>query len=192
MFMSTSEIPTSFYFQIIIIIVAAASAIAAWATRHYARKGFHFNALIKAFELLNDNAHRNARIRLYTVAGVEDADKRRAYLMDLGLKKDALETIVPESQNIVLADLDQLGTLVKNGLVPEKEFLDVYWNTIISSYEVLQGERKTKLFVNFEDLYKRANNYKKPDVPLEKQIFHSSSSEITFHTNKKSGSPIIQ
>ena len=83
----------------------AAAAIAVWATRHYARKGFHFNALIKAFELLNDNAHRNARIRLYTVAGVEDADKRRAYLMDLGVKKDALETIRPRISKYSLGRL---------------------------------------------------------------------------------------
>jgi hypothetical protein len=53
--------------------------------------------------------------------------------------------IVPESQNIVLADLDQMGTLVRNGLVPEKEFLEVYWKTVISCYEVLKEEEKTKL-----------------------------------------------
>ena len=105
------------------------------------------------------------------------------------MREDALKTIVPQSQNIVLADMDQLGTLVKDGLVPEKELLDVYWNTIISCYEV-QCEEKTKLFVNFEDLYKRASNYKKPNVPLEKEMFHSSTSGITFHTNKKRGSPI--
>jgi hypothetical protein len=187
---SISENPTYLYLQIITITVAAASAIAAWATRHYARKGFHFNALIKAFELLNDNAHRNARIRLYRVAGVENPAERRGYLMDLGVREDALRTIIAESQNIVLADMDQLGALVKDGLVPEQEFLDVYWNTIISCYEVLQAEEKTKLFVNFEDLYRRASNYKKPNVPLEKEMFSSSSSGITFHTNKKSGSPI--
>ena len=43
---------------------------AAWVRRYYAKKGLQFNALIKAFELLNDNAHRNARIRLYRVSQV--------------------------------------------------------------------------------------------------------------------------
>ena len=58
------------YLQIITIIVVVASTSAAWVRRYYAKKGLQFNALIKAFELLNDNAHRNARIRLYRVSQV--------------------------------------------------------------------------------------------------------------------------
>jgi hypothetical protein len=41
----------------------------------------------------------------------------------------------------VLSDLDQMGTLVKKGLIQEKAFLDVYWNTVISCYEVLKDEK---------------------------------------------------
>jgi hypothetical protein len=48
-----------------------------------------------------------------------------------GVKPEALRTIIPESQNIVLSDLDQMGTLIKNGFVRQEEFLDVYWNTQI-------------------------------------------------------------
>jgi hypothetical protein len=81
-----------------------------------------------------------------------DEAMRRAYLKELGVKDEALKTIIPESQNIVLADLDQIGTLVKNGLVPEKEFLEVYWNTVVSCYKVLEEDDKTELYVNFKEL----------------------------------------
>jgi hypothetical protein len=168
------------YLPIITIFVIGASAVAAWFTRHYTKKSFHFNALIKAFELLNDNAHRNARIRLYKVAGVNDRDKRRTLLKELGVKNEALDTIIAESQNIVLADLDQMGTLVKNGLILEKEFLNVYWNTIISCYEVLKEEKKTELYANFRDLYNMAKEYKITYTPLEKEIFGPDTSEIMF------------
>jgi hypothetical protein len=67
--------------QLITIIVAVVSAFIAAITFHYtrryARNTFHFTALVKAFELLNHNAHRNARIRLYRVAGVKDISLRR-------------------------------------------------------------------------------------------------------------------
>jgi hypothetical protein len=169
------------YLPIITIIVLVASAAAALATYYYAKKAFHFNALIKAFELLNDNAHRNARIRLYRVAGVENPIMRRAYLKELGVKDEALETIIPESQNIVLADLDQMGTFVKKKLVPEKEFLDVYWNTVISCYDTLKSEKKIELYLDFKDLYDSAVKHRKTSIPLEKEIFGPNASLITFH-----------
>jgi hypothetical protein len=168
------------YLPIITAIITGASAAAAWFTRSYAKKSFHFNAFVKAFELLNDNAHRNARIRLYRVAGVEDYEKRNALLKELGVKDESLKTIIPESQNIVLADLNQMGTLVKNGLILEEEFLDVYWNTVISCYEVLKDEEKTKLYADFKDLYDRANRHKRTNVPLEKDVFGSSASMMEY------------
>jgi hypothetical protein len=173
------------YLTIITIIVAAISAGAAWTTYHYAKNAYHFNALIKVFDMLNDNAHRNARIRLYRVNGVRDEDMRRAYLKELGVKDEALKTIIPESQNIVLADLDQIGTLVKNGLVPEKEFLEVYWNTVVSCYKVVEEDGKTKLYVNFKELYDRAGTYIKNDVSLESQVFGPNASRITFHKRER-------
>jgi hypothetical protein len=91
-----------------------------------------------------------------------------------------LDTIIPESQNIVLSDLDQMGTLVKKKLVSEKDFLDVYWNTVISSYEVLKGENKTSLYVNFKDLYNMACKYRVTNTPLEKDIFGPNSPRIEY------------
>ncbi len=169
------------YLPIITVIVLVASAAAALATYYYAKKAFHFNALIKAFELLNDNAHRNARIRLYRVAGVDDPIIRRAYLKELGVKDESLDTIIPESQNIVLADLDQMGILVKKKLVPEKEFLEVYWNTVVSCYDTLKNEEKIKLYLNFKDLYDRADKHRMARIPLENEIFGPNASSITFH-----------
>jgi hypothetical protein len=52
-----------------------------------------------------DKLQRNERIRLYRVAGVENPIMRRAYPKELGVNDEALETIIPESQNIVLVDL---------------------------------------------------------------------------------------
>jgi hypothetical protein len=165
---------------IIAAAITAASAFVAWATGRYAKKTYQFNALIKAFELLNDNAHRNARIRLYRTAGVTDSTMRDAYLKELGVKPEALKTIIPESQNILLADFDQMGTLIKKGFILQKDFLDVYWNTVVSSYEVLKDEEKTELYQNFKDLYDKAT-HKKENIPLEKEIFGPRASKIVFH-----------
>ena len=52
--------------------------------------------MIKAF----DNEHRNARIRLYRVVGIEDLTKREAYLKELGVKDESLKTIIPQSQKL--------------------------------------------------------------------------------------------
>jgi hypothetical protein len=114
-----------------------------------------------------------------------DEAMRRAYLKELGVKDEALKTIIPESQNIVLADLDQIGTLVKNRLVPEKEFLEVYWNTVVSCYKVLEEDDKTELYVNFKELNTRSCIYMKDGVPLESEVFGPKASRITFHKRER-------
>lgn len=77
-----------------------------------------------------------------------------------------------------------MGTLVKKGLIQEKAFLDVYWNTVISCYEVLKDEEKTRLYTDFKDLYDRANEYKNKykryNVLLEKDVFGPSASMIEY------------
>lgn len=131
---------------------------------------------LKAFEILNDNAHRNARIRLYRAAEIPDEAAKNAHLRALGVEDKHLRTIIKESENIVLADFDQMGTLVKNKLLPVNEFLKVYWNTIISSYEVRYTNDKKVLYKDFEFHYtkaKKVRDKKDPNkqIPLEKEIY---------------------
>jgi hypothetical protein len=50
------------------------------------------------------------------------------------------------------------GTLVNNKLLAVDEFLKVYWNTIISTYEVLSYTNdKRDLYVDFKFLYTEAH-----------------------------------
>jgi hypothetical protein len=70
--------------------------------------------------------------------------------------------------------------------------VDIYWNTVISCYEVLKadkvakGEEKIKLYLNFEDLYDMAVKHKKTNnIPSEKGIFGPSASRITSHKKEQ-------
>jgi hypothetical protein len=133
--------------SVIGIVISVASAIIASLSLFYNYKMNKLNSLVKAFEILNHNAHRNARIRLYRAAEIPNETAKNAHLKALGVEDKHLRTIIKESENIVLADFDQMGTLAKNKLLPVDEFLNVYWNTIISSYEVRYTNNK-KLFYN--------------------------------------------
>ena len=166
----------TFGFSVITIAIAVASAIVAILSFHYNSKMNKLNSLVKAFEILNDNAHRNARIRLYRVAELPHHHRQEAHLRSLGVEDKDLRTIVGESENMVLADFDQMGTLVKNKLLPVNEFLNVYWNTIISTYEIIYTNDKRDLYKDFEFLYTKAKNLrdeKDPNkqIPLEKEIY---------------------
>jgi hypothetical protein len=173
-------------FFVITTAISAASAIAASLSFYYNNKMNKLNSLVKAFEILNDNAHRNARIRLYRAAEIPNEAAKDAHLTALGVKKEALRTIIKESENIVLADFDQMGTLVNNKLLPVNEFLKVYWNTIISTWEVLSYTNdKRDLCVDFKFLYTEANKVrgeKDPykQIPLEKEVYREKL-EVKVH-----------
>ena len=73
---------------------------------------------------------------------------------------------------MVLADFDQMGSLIENKLIPKDPFLQAYWNTIISSYEVLEVSKEKRDFYNhFKDLYSKSKSFQKGDIVLEKDIY---------------------
>jgi precorrin-3B methylase len=74
-------------FFVITTAISAASAIAASLSFYYNNKMNKLNSLVKAFEILNDNAHRNARIRLYRAAEIPNEAAKDAHLTALGVKK---------------------------------------------------------------------------------------------------------
>jgi hypothetical protein len=41
-------------------------------------------------------------------------------------------------QDIVRSDFNQMGSLINNGLLPEKSFLEQYYNTILISWKALE------------------------------------------------------
>jgi hypothetical protein len=174
---------------VITTVIAVASAIVAFLSFYYNNKMNKLNSLVKAFEILNNNAHRNARIRLYRAAEIPNENAKDAHLRALGVKDEALITIIKESENIVLADFDQMGTLVKNNLLPVDEFLKVYWNTIISTYEIRYTNDKRDLYKDFEFLYtkaKKVRDEKDPDkhIPLEKEIYREKL-EVKVQCNQQ-------
>jgi hypothetical protein len=63
--------------------------------------------------------------------------------------------------------------------------LYVYWNTVVSCYEVLREENKTRLYVNFKDLYNLACEYRITDTPLEKEVFGPNASRIEYLKGKQ-------
>jgi hypothetical protein len=40
-------------------------------------------------------------------------------------------------QDMVRADFNQMGSLINNGLIPERPFLEQYYNTILISWKAL-------------------------------------------------------
>ncbi len=140
----------------------------------------------KIFEVLNDNAHRNARIRLYIAAKNyykfrSTDDKKEIEECGTKLKKVVVDKdptiLIPESANIVLSDFDWLGALVKNSLINEQDVLKIYWNTIISSYDVLtEDKEKIGFYPDFGYLCSKAISYRNKidqyqQKPLEKDLY---------------------
>jgi len=128
-------------------------------------------ALIEVFKLLNDNAHRNARRRVHRLRNASSIEQKREILYDMNAcRKDDLdpkiEAIHTESKEIVKADFEQIGALVKQQLVPQDDFIEIYWHTIILSWNDLDGEiKKMKVanpsyMRNFGDLKIKADEYR--------------------------------
>lgn len=79
------------------------------------------------------------------------------------------EDEIPNNAAMVRADIDELGLLVKNGLIPKDVFLSAYWNTVIISWKALKDniaeERKRRRYPQymsfFEELCGEADYYAK-------------------------------
>ena len=52
----------------------------------------------------------------------------------MGVEKDDLlrkEAILKESKEIVKADFDQIGSLLKNNEISKDEFIKIYWHEVL-------------------------------------------------------------
>ena len=127
------------------------------------------------FQLLDDNAHRNARRRIVNLYN-ETIDKRRERILRLMgvrpediLRKDAL---MKESEEIVKADFDQIGALITNKEIPEMDFIVIYWHEILRCWLVLENDIKNirtslndnEYMKNFEKLKLIAEKYSKNKI----------------------------
>lgn len=123
------------------------------------------SALLEVFKLLNDEDARNYRkflfMDLYYREHNEQSSRNPEQFDELAQK--------------VRADFDQVGSLVREKLVPKNAFLRVYWDTTIRSWNALHtnvmNERNvrnnTTYMENFEWLNRKANEYKARHHPNE-------------------------
>jgi len=162
------------------IIGAIATAVGVGVTIitiHYQRKQYKFSSLIEAFKLLNDANHREARTVTYGKFK-NKPDIRSSTIREALAKHGNADILIEEFQGMVRADFDQMGSLVKNRLLPEKAFLDVYWETVLDSWRSLENDIKEErekrhnpaYMKNFEELKSKAEAYRKntyPDIHTE-------------------------
>jgi hypothetical protein len=125
---------------------------------HYQKKRQELGAILEAFRILNNNEHRSARQLVYSAAKQYDEGMKDIF-------KNS--TIIQNSAAMVRADMDQIGLLVINGLIPRDLFLSPYLNTVIICWKALkdhiEDERKERRYPRymkyFETLYEDAERY---------------------------------
>jgi hypothetical protein len=123
-----------------------------------------FTGLIEIFKLLNGKEQREARAMLF--------EAYRKY------KESGDDSIFDtefyrESVNRTLSDFNEVGALVRKGLVSTSLFLDVYWNITLRSWnasKVIIYNRRTSrnyddYMINFEVLARDAERYRKKYSP---------------------------
>lgn len=101
------------------------------------RRNEQRHSLAYVFRLLNDNAHRNTRRTIYNLYEEKDHRRRKKILRVMGVKEEDLgrmDAIQKESAEIVKADFDEIGSLIENKSVPEKEFLKRYSLEVLKSW----------------------------------------------------------
>lgn len=126
-----------------------------------------FAAYVQIFTLLNDNGHRNARrriVNLYT--DKTDPDRWKTLELMNATRGEYNPNFVNsnylESREIVKADFNQIGSMLKIGNIVEPEdVLKVYWLEILKCYRALQRyiDQDKKSMENFEYLRRLAEKY---------------------------------
>jgi hypothetical protein len=125
-----------------------------------------FTALLQIFQLLDNNAHRNARRRIIDLYTDEsntdkwDTLKRMNVTKEEHINENFINSNYLESREIVKADFNQIEALIKSGLSPE-EFLKSYWLEVLKCYKALEDYRDERSMEYFNDLMKRAEEYRK-------------------------------
>ena len=123
-----------------------------------------FAGLIEIFKLLNGKEQREARAMLF-----------EAYRKYKETGNDSIfdDEFYKEYVNRTISDFNEVGALVKNGLVSTNLFLDVYWNITLRSWNasriIIQKRRTSRNYneymINFEVLANDAEKYKNKRFP---------------------------
>lgn len=140
-------------------------------TVYYQKRERKFDGMMEVFKLLNGTEQRESRIKLFEAYHMYKKTK------DLGIFQTE---IYREYVERTIDDMDEIGSLVRNGLVSKGLFFDVFWNTTIrcwnASKEFIGYRRSSRQFphymINFETLAKEAELYGK------KYHGHASDSSI--------------
>ena len=123
-----------------------------------------FVGLIEIFKLLNGKEQREARAMLF-----------EAYRKYKETGNDSIfdDEFYKEYVNRTISDFNEVGALVKKGLVSTNLFLDVYWNITLRSWNasriIIQKRRTSRNYneymINFEVLANDAEKYKNKRFP---------------------------
>ena len=123
-----------------------------------------FAGLIEIFKLLNGKEQREARAMLF-----------EAYRKYKETGNDSIfdDEFHKEYVNRTISDFNEVGALVKKGLVSTNLFLDVYWNITLRSWNasriIIQKRRASRNYdeymINFEVLARDAEKYKNRRFP---------------------------
>ena len=123
-----------------------------------------FAGLIEIFKLLNGKEQREARAMLF-----------EAYRKYKVTGNDSIfdDEFYKEYVNRTISDFNEVGALVKKGLVSTNLFLDVYWNITLRSWNasriIIQKRRTSRNYneymINFEVLANDAEKYKNKRFP---------------------------
>jgi hypothetical protein len=123
-----------------------------------------FTGLMEIFKLLNGKEQREARAMLF--------EAYRKY-KDTGNESIFEDEFYKEYVNRTISDFNEVGALVKKGLVSTNLFLDVYWNITLRSWNasrtIIQKRRISRSYdeymINFEVLANDAEKYKNKRFP---------------------------
>ena len=123
-----------------------------------------FSGLIELFKLLNGKEQREARAMLFQAS--------RKY-KETGNDSIFDDELYKEYVNRTISDFNEVGALVKKGLVSTNLFLDVYWNITLRSWNasriVILKRRISRNYdeymINFEMLARNVEKYKNRHFP---------------------------
>lgn len=127
------------------VVIVAAAAIAALVQLRHLRAGNQINAMLSIGEKLQSEAFQEAQsvISGQLKSALEDAAFRN-YMIALGRGSPTPE-VEPRYVDLRRAtilignSLEELGILVKNGIVDQRLFLDRYQFVVVRNWNILEG-----------------------------------------------------
>lgn len=82
----------------------------------------------------------------------------------MGVKKEDIDrkgAILTESEEIVKADFEEVGSSLKNGEIPHDNFIKIYWGDIYKCWYVLEKEIRRRIQENIDENYMQNFKYLK-------------------------------